>query len=201
VPRRALGRRADAKAVASDSCCCCCCRRLLRQRGRTMVASDGTPVGTIRWLAEQWPGLLQELDEKGRLPLHFAAALDPALVPILPLARLFVERWPGALAVADRQGFFPFQAAAVADAPLDVVYLLARLRPDRWISDAAGRVEQRDTALPDERGLGRGPSACVVDSIGTLVGWLARRGDIPGPLPGWLRGRGPMGRTIGRGGS
>lgn len=108
---------------------------------RVLVALDDTPVGTIRWLVDQCSESLQGLDAEGRLPLHLAAALDPALIPVLPLVRLFVERYPAALTVADRGGrggFFPFQTAAIADAPLDVVYLLARLRPDRWISDAAG---------------------------------------------------------------
>jgi hypothetical protein len=47
-------------------------------------------VGTIRWLVAQWPETLQELDAEGRLPLHLAAASDPALIPVLPLFWLFV---------------------------------------------------------------------------------------------------------------
>jgi ankyrin repeat protein len=117
---------------------------------RMLVILDDTPVGTIRWLVDQWPESLQEPDTEGRLPLHVAAALDPALIPVLPLVRLFVERWPDALTVADRggPGFFPFQAAAIADAPLDVVYLLARLRPDRWISDAVGVLRGGEPQAP-----------------------------------------------------
>lgn len=94
-----------------------------------LVELDDSPLGTVRWLVEQRPESLQALDAEGRVPLHVAAALNPGLVPTLPLVRFFVATWPGAAEVRDRRGLLPFQSAAVVDAPLDVVYYLTRLRP------------------------------------------------------------------------
>jgi ankyrin repeat protein len=93
-------------------------------------------LGTVTFITDTWPQALQELDDRGRLPLHRAADHDRVAFSrvrgyvheFAEIVQYVARRYPPALRIPDSDGYLPLHVAA-HDGTVEVARILAGLHP------------------------------------------------------------------------